>query len=244
MSDDEAMTLVNYFAAVDRLQNPGVGLTAPYLTIPQRDEHFWNEHDRMYAAQMGRPKLIEWTKIYLADLKEKSKAGKNDDLEKKIKNVEELLAKLEKMKDDDLKKMASDPAKDEFAELRGRIGEQKPYAVDGFRLLVNKQSPCLDCHRVGPVPSKGDPQGPALELSIDRLRHEWTQRWLANPNRLFTYPPNMPANFPSNVQNFRDIFDGLSLEQATALRDVLMDLPRIADLPANRNFNKPVAGTK
>jgi mono/diheme cytochrome c family protein len=242
MSDDDAMALVNYFAAFDRLENAGVGLTAPYLTIPQRDDHFWTERNRQYAAQMGKAKLIEWTKVYLAELKERNKAGKSDELEKGIKNVEELLAKLEKIKEDDLKK--ADASKDEFAGLRNRVADLNPYAVDGFRLLVHKQSPCLECHRVGPVPSKGDAQGPPLELTAERLRPEWTQRWLANPARLFTYPPNMPANFPSDRENFRDIFDGLSIDQLTALRDVLMNLPKVADLPANREFIKTAPGPK
>src|SRR5207302_8307111 len=43
MSDEEAMDLVNYFAAVDRINNPGIGLTYPYVPpMPQRDEAFWH----------------------------------------------------------------------------------------------------------------------------------------------------------------------------------------------------------
>src|SRR5262249_20796151 len=36
MSDEEAMTLVNYFAAVDKVNNPGEGLHYPYVPMPQQ----------------------------------------------------------------------------------------------------------------------------------------------------------------------------------------------------------------
>ena len=38
MSGEEAMALVNYFGAADKLSNPGAGLTYPYLTVPQTEE--------------------------------------------------------------------------------------------------------------------------------------------------------------------------------------------------------------
>jgi hypothetical protein len=88
----------------------------------------------------------------------------------------------------------------------------------------------LKCHNVGTVQAESA-QGPNLILSSDRLRPEWTLEWLANPVRLFTYPPNMPQNFAKNSVEWQDSFAGPSLEQARAARDVLMDLPRIAELP-------------
>jgi hypothetical protein len=243
MSDEEAIALVNYFAAVDRLENPSTGITAPYLAIPQRDDSFWNARDKEYAARMGKTKLVQWTKDYLANLKEQS----SDEALKKSKTVEELLGKLEKVKEDDLKKMASQPNKDEFTALRSGVAGERPYMVDGYRLLVNAKSPCLECHRVGRVPATGNPpqeQGPPLEISFERLRPEWTERWLANPKRLFTNEPNMPGNFPRDKEYFRDVFDGASREQIAALRDVLMNYPKVADLPANRGYPKPTPGGK
>src|SRR5207302_5912377 len=41
MSGDEAMALVNYFGAADKLNNPGAGLTYPYLAIEQGDAKYW-----------------------------------------------------------------------------------------------------------------------------------------------------------------------------------------------------------
>jgi mono/diheme cytochrome c family protein len=249
LSDEEAMQIVNYFAAVDRLENPGVGLTAPYLTIPQRDDKYWTDRDRAYTATIGKDRLVYWTKEYLTGLKDKLKAADEErknakpddlpkaqkrvaDLEKKSKDVEELLGKLNK---------ADSVKKEDFPELRKEIVEQRPYASDAYRLLLNPQL-CLQCHQIGQIQVKGGAQGPPLDLSAERLRPEWTQRWMANPNRLFTYSPNMPSNFAKNADNFREFFDGLPFEQATALRDVLMNLPKIADLPSNRKITESVGG--
>src|SRR3989442_1139671 len=43
MSPDESRALVNYFAAVAKVTNPGAGVTYPYLTIDQRDPDYWRE---------------------------------------------------------------------------------------------------------------------------------------------------------------------------------------------------------
>jgi len=240
MSDDEAMTLVNFFASVDRLENPGVGLTAPYLTIEQRDDKYWNAQDRKYAFEMGKAKLIEWGKTSLESLKEQLKtaddAQKRADLEKKIKLLEDALAKVEK---------AESVKNNEFPDLRGQIAEEHPYQVDGYRMLVKpKTKLCLECHQIGKVEVKGDAKGPPLDLTPDRLRPEWTRYWFANPNRLFTYKTIMPANFANGANNYRDEFDAPSLEQLTALRDVLMNLPKVADLPANRKTYEAAVGGK
>ena len=50
------MALVHYFAAVDRLANPGEGLTYPYLAIPQRDSEFWPEQSARYTAKLVKDK--------------------------------------------------------------------------------------------------------------------------------------------------------------------------------------------
>jgi mono/diheme cytochrome c family protein len=210
MSDDEAKELVNYFAGVDRLRNPGTGLTAPYLTIEQHDDKFWSDRNRDYAARMGKAKLEAWTGLL------------PDDAKKKLQGLDE---------------------KKRDAELRKLIAAERPYEVDAFRILLNEQL-CLQCHPVGTIQVKGGAQGPPLDLSYTRLRPEWTQRWMANPKRMFTYDPNMPSNFAHNADNFRDQLDLPSLEQATALRDVLMNLPKVADVPANRKLQEAAQGKK
>jgi hypothetical protein len=253
MSDEEAMALVNYFAAVDRLENPGIGLSAPYLTIEQQDDRYWNPHNRAYANGMGKAKLVEWAKTSLESMRVQLKAAneaqkeakgdelerakkQRDDLEKKIKTVEGLLGKVEK---------AEAVNQGDFPELRAPIAEERPYEVDGYRMLVKpKTKLCLECHQIGQVQVKGDAKGPPLDLTPERLRPEWTQRWLANPNRLFTYKTIMPANFANGANNYRDEFDAPSLEQLTALRDVLMNLAKESALPANRKIYESSLGGK
>ena len=75
--------------------------------------------------------------------------------------------------------------------------------------------------------------------TAERLRPEWTKRWIANPQRLFTYSPLMPQNFPRDSVKYQDYLVGSSLQQAEAVRDVLMDLPRLADLPGVRDVVPP-----
>jgi hypothetical protein len=99
-------------------------------------------------------------------------------------------------------------------------------------------------------------QGPSLNIAWERLRPEWMQLWLANPDRLITYPTPMPQNFPG------DRIPGLEfitatppdakagtpearkgmLEQLTAVRDILSILPQVAEMPANRYYRPPPGG--
>jgi hypothetical protein len=72
-------------------------------------------------------------------------------------------------------------------------------------------------------------------------------RWVANPDRMISYPTPMPQNFASNQVDNKGIsslypeFFGSPREQVAAVRDVLLALPKIADLPVNR-YNRPPAG--
>src|SRR5262249_55835862 len=66
MSDDEAMALVNYFAAVDKMGNPGTALNYPYFTMPQRDERYIERQTANYVKQLADKKppaeYAAWTK--------------------------------------------------------------------------------------------------------------------------------------------------------------------------------------
>jgi cbb3-type cytochrome oxidase cytochrome c subunit len=60
MSPDEARALVDYFAAVERLENPGIGLKAPYETIPQQEplsDLFWTMKNTEYIARLRAGKM-------------------------------------------------------------------------------------------------------------------------------------------------------------------------------------------
>jgi cbb3-type cytochrome oxidase cytochrome c subunit len=59
MSADEARVLVNYFAAVDRITNPGIGLSYPHEAIPQKEEFtepYWRQRTAEYVARLKQTK--------------------------------------------------------------------------------------------------------------------------------------------------------------------------------------------
>jgi cbb3-type cytochrome oxidase cytochrome c subunit len=218
MSPDEAMALVNYFAAVSKTGNPGAGVTYPYLTVEQEDARYWKGKDDWYKKSSA-----DWLKTLegrVAELDKQAKATMdNDEKEKLQKAHDDMAAALEKTKAlvETVKKKPDDA-----------------YALGGYKLLLNKDS-CLKCHSVGTLQAEG-PLGPNLMLSADRLRPEWTLEWLANPKRLFSYQTLMPQNFAKDAVEWQDSFAGSPLDQARAARDVLMDLPRIAELPEVRKL--------
>jgi hypothetical protein len=60
MSSREARALADYFAAVERIENPGIGLKHPYETIPQQEpltEAFWLQKNAEYIAKLGAAKV-------------------------------------------------------------------------------------------------------------------------------------------------------------------------------------------
>lgn len=254
MSEDEAMDLVNYFAAADRLHNPGIGLTYPYLPLAeQREESFWQRKSQSYVTKLRKDKLDEgriaalkplWDQYYAeqlaraeADLKAAAQmAGKAADPDKK---------RAEEVRNEAEKALAALKDKTTFEKAQRTLWEQKQaYAADAYRLVANYKR-CLNCHQVGPqVPTQ--PIGPPLDLAAERLRPDWMQRWIASPQRMLIYPSGnhpMSANFPSNDPPWPD-FDGSMLEQATAIRDVLVNYPKVADLPVNRYYRSTLGESK
>src|SRR5581483_4234783 len=80
MSTEEARMLVDYFAGVERLTNPGIGLGYPLAAIPQQgalDNPWWSQRNAEYVERLktadkngqtllaGRLKAYEpiWTKL-------------------------------------------------------------------------------------------------------------------------------------------------------------------------------------
>lgn len=64
MSKEEARALVDYFAAVERIQNPRVGLTFPFETILQQEdlkEQFWRQKTVDYVARLKSTKAKDIT---------------------------------------------------------------------------------------------------------------------------------------------------------------------------------------
>ncbi len=257
MSEDEAMTLVSYFAAVDRLNNPAEGLSYPYMAIPQRDEEYWRRATQTYVVRLGKQKAEERLKA-LRPTWEYMLQQQTDEAENNLQNAEAAVktAKPEEKKDaeklrDSLKlkldQLKAQAQKKDFAELDKQWLERDAYAADAYRLLASYNTPCLSCHQIGNLPAK-QAQGPPLDLTWERLRPEWTLRWIASPDRMLSYPTPMPQNFPRDQVDAKGNgslypeFVGTPREQLTAVRDILMIFPKVADMPVNRHYRPPVEG--
>jgi mono/diheme cytochrome c family protein len=329
LSQHEAKTLIDYFAAVERISNPGMGLTYPGEEIPQQaalDAQWWRDKNEEYLhrLKLRGPRLDKLEKLneQLKQAKQAKDKAEQQKLEQEIKQVEaeadtrwytlrlgkyqdawdeaaklareemkpvitrgekkladydeqigKLKEQLKKTKDkDEQKKVEQEittvqasrdtldgqlkPMKQAFKdvsaeEFQKQWCDNQAYAADAYRMIVNKQM-CLQCHQVGPYKSSDEKgvQGPALALAHQRLRPEWTFRWIATPQRHVMYPSLMPVNFKRDVREFQDTLAGDSLQQIEAVRDVLMDFPRIMALPVNQQWNPilqaapPPAGDK
>lgn len=111
LSPDEAKILTNYFGAVDRMNNPGLGLTYPYEAIPQREslnEEFWKAHTREYVAR------LKATKLKNAEGKEVSA------FEQRLSDLKPAWEQIHKQFQDKLAE-----AKKQFEDAKGRLAEAK-----------------------------------------------------------------------------------------------------------------------
>jgi mono/diheme cytochrome c family protein len=117
--------------------------------------------------------------------------------------------------------------------------DHEAYAIAGYRLLVNQ---CNKCHAVGHLSSQQqEGQGPSLNLAAERLRPDWSLRWIANPQRFVPYVSAMPAYFKHGDKTAKGEdaplvpwLPGPHLEQIGAARDAILNLPRISELPLTR----------
>lgn len=258
LSEDDAQAIVNYFAAVDRLNNPAEGLTYPYLAIPQRDEGFWHAKTQGYVARLDKADIDSRLKA-LQPIWEMLGQQQVADAERNLQNAEaavkaakpDTLKDAEKSRDfykQELARLKAVVAKKDFSRLDQGWRTSDAYAADAYRLLANYNTPCLSCHQVGKFPPK-QAQGPALDLTWERLRPEWTLHWIANPDRMLSYPTPMPQNFPrdkvdakGNSSLYSELV-GNPRQQLEAVRDLLMILPRAADLPVNQHWQPPAEGS-
>ncbi len=236
MSDEEAQTLVNYFAAADKTSNPGIGLAYPYTTVREQQDTYRDDLARRYWERTNKEQGLQARIKKLQDEELPAAKKKIDDAKTDVerKDAERGVAVVNAQ----VKALQSFLAnKDEAA--------RSLYWHDAYKLIATPgKSICLDCHRVGAVTAAKE-QGPPLELSFNRLRPGWTEHWMANPDRLFTYPSVMPQNFPKSGQPvFQDLMPGTSLQQIGAIRDVLMNLPKVADMPVNRSYREATTGGK
>jgi hypothetical protein len=61
---------------------------------------------------------------------------------------------------------------------------------------------------------------------------------------MIDYPTPMPQNYPKGQEVYKELFDGSSLEQAQAVRDILLNLPRVTEMPVNRYYRMAPGGGK
>jgi hypothetical protein len=191
----------------------------------------------------ARPKEMEqaWEqdlKVRIADAEAGLGAAK-----KAVEDTKDAALKADKEKElanreAAIKKWKEQLEKKDFKDLRAEWDAKDAYATDAFRSITNKNL-CLQCHDIGKITIQG-PKGPNLALTAARLRPEWVKLWTANPKRMFPYEPIMPQNFPNDeaaIQQLKLPFVGtLATPEkiVEASRDVLMDLPRLSELPGTR----------
>jgi hypothetical protein len=249
MSGEEARAIVDYFVGASRLGNPGAGVTAQYLSVAQKDAGFWRQANAEYITRLKKAnkfdsRLAAMPPVWEAYLQRRIAEAKV--------GLEAAEAAVKDLKDDDPRKKAVKQRKadierwekqvkdKDFADLKKAWEEENAYPTDIYRMLSNRDL-CLNCHSIGTIRSE-DEKGPNLGLSAERLRPEWIVHWVANPVRMFPYPPAMPQNFErDDVVKWPEVV-GSAFDKVRAVRDGLTDLPRLMDLPAAHVPVTPPAG--
>ncbi len=103
----------------------------------------------------------------------------------------------------------------------------------------------MQCHQVGVFSaSEKNKEGPPLALAHERLRPNWLTHWVDKPQRFLPYDSPMIMNFSATEPRWQALHAGTALQQIHAVRDVLMNFPRIADMPVNRLHSPEKAADK
>jgi mono/diheme cytochrome c family protein len=271
MSPDEARAIVDYFVGVERQSNPGSAVEPSYIGVPQHHDDYWDQRNTDYQKRFKSDALKERVARYdealkqafpvelqrklvdaklaaqaadraAADAKEeaakKEAQQKKADAEKAVKDIQAALksATEEKPSYDN----------DVFKEYRKAEAERNVYAADAYRLIMSKnQATCTQCHTIN---GEGGKLAPSLDNAHERLRPEWAKKWIANPAAMFSYAPVMSA-FIKHVPDTKErdkwnaLLDGEPLDRIIGVRDTILDLPRIANMPANRFYRDMSATT-
>jgi mono/diheme cytochrome c family protein len=268
MNDEEAHALVNYFAASAKVTNPGIGLTYPYVAVPEKDDDYLARRTREYTAALKKDKgqyerrLKEMSTLWReelesqiaaakllvkaaeVELKQKQDAAKKEEDEDKKKILEDDAAAAKKNLEAMEKRLAAlrdGLAKLDFAGQRARWEAGETFVFDGFKLLTDKNF-CLKCHQIGRLQADQALGGPPLNLAQDRLRPDWMMRWIANPQRFMTYKSIMPMNFPNNQPikpEEQALFLGSALDRVIAARDMLMNFRKVEAIVGDRIPARP-----
>jgi len=256
LNTEDAQALVDYFAASSRVTNPGIGLTYPYLAVPEREDSYLAAKTAEYVARLKKAGVLDArakdmqparkraTQDRIAEAQGRPKRAK-DPVEggKKGKRDASAAEKVVSGTEAELRKLRAALDTSEFKDLRKQWEQREAYVTDAFKLVANEQL-CLQCHQIGTIAAK-EQQGPQLGMTADRLRQDWLQRWLTNPQRFLHYKTIMPQNFKADAKENEAQFLGsdqaFSLDQIKAVRDFLMIYPQVADWPVLKD--RPAPGT-
>ncbi len=254
LSDHDAQTLVNYFAAANKATNPGIGLTYPYLTVPEREEAYLHAKTAEYVERLKKANAYDarvkemqpvWARILkdeaaAAEVRLKTARARLDEAKKKNEGVD-IAEKAVAAADEEQRKLKAAADTNDSKDLQRRWEQREAYVVDAFK-LASDGNLCLQCHQVGTIPAK-EQQGPSLALASERLRPEYTRRWITNPQRFLHYQTIMPINFKANAKENEALFLGseqtFSLDQIKAARDLLMIYPQVVDWPVLKYRQNP-----
>lgn len=140
--------------------------------------------------------------------------------------------------------MKSQLGANNFPAQKKQWEEREAYVADAWKLVTYPGNLCLTCHQIGPaLPTEY--RAPNLQEAWQRLRPEWTGRWIAYPQRLMPYSALMQPQFkPSEAKKHAEenkVFVGTPGEQIRASRDLLMMFPMIQDWPVIKNRVGPNA---
>lgn len=111
----------------------------------------------------------------------------------------------------------------------------RPTQLDDAMRILTDNNYCVKCHSIGDYQVRGAIRtlGPDLDQVYRRLRPDYVERWIANPQRVLPYtgmPVNIPydANTPTLGGVSQELFRGTSTEQLNGLVDLLMNFDEYA----------------
>lgn len=246
MSDEEAMALVNYFTAVNKLTNPGVEVSYPYTQVPQRDEEYLRKKTRDYVRRLKEQgwydsRITEMKPVWERVAKEQLAAAEERLASAKKANAADQVAALDK----DVAALKVKVQAGQFDDQRQQWEEREAYVGDAWKLMT-VGSQCQSCHHIGPVAPIAY-RAPNLNEAWERLRPDWSEHWIAYPQRLTPYASLMqPLYAAGEAKKHSDakLFAGTPADMIEASRDFLMLYPMVRDWPViNYRMPGPITPT-
>ena len=236
LSDDEATSLVAYFAAKARLSL----ITDTTETIVALKESEWitDEHLKKNLGKVGGAKPAEPS--VLKDIARGLLAAGADKLSRedrwKLEEFVEFQYPFERIKELDPDYLASKP-KNYLATasrlMAGDLTDDAGKPIFGPDGQPRKGLDCIKCHAIGPVPPAGDvlASAPQLVNVRERIQPRYLLRWLINPPNVLP-GTKMPPLFEAD--KYQHILKGSQEQHVEAVKDVLFnnDLLRKWKVPA------------